>query len=69
MSDMKKPKKGGTPKRIGADMNEPGGSQTPGAKARRRARMRAAEQAAKSGAEVNAAIARDENENGTKRSK
>lgn len=33
---LPKPKPGGKPRRVGHDMNDPGGSQTPGAKKKRR---------------------------------
>jgi len=38
MDKMKKPEKGGTPKRIGEGMGSPGGPYTPGAKAKERER-------------------------------
>ncbi len=36
---MKKPEKGATPRRIGHDMNDPGGPHTPGAKKKRRKKL------------------------------
>lgn len=36
---MKPPEKGGTPRRIGHDMGEPGGPHTPGAKKKRRKKL------------------------------
>lgn len=47
---MKPPEKGGTPKKIGADMNDPGGPHTPGAKKKKK--EAAAKKRAKAAAKI-----------------